>query len=47
MDRNGKAALQKLSDIESIVGIKDSSGDLDYFARLVGLLEQVFGPHHD
>ncbi len=31
--------LQKLADIESIVGIKDSSGDLNYFASLIGLRE--------
>lgn len=29
--------LDLLSDIESIVGVKDSSGDLDYFQRLCGL----------
>lgn len=29
--------LQKLSSIESIVGVKDSSGDLDYFAQLCRL----------
>lgn len=26
--------LQELSDIDSIIGVKDSSGDLEYFARL-------------
>ncbi len=31
--------LQKLATIETIVGIKDSSGDLAYFARLMGLRE--------
>ena len=30
-------SLQKLTDLERIVGIKDSSGDLDYFARLMSL----------
>lgn len=29
--------LELLTDIESIVGVKDSSGDLDYFKRLCGL----------
>ncbi len=29
--------LKKLADIESIIGIKDSSGDLDYFARVCDL----------
>lgn len=29
--------LELLSDIESIVGVKDSSGDLDYFKRLCDL----------
>lgn len=29
--------LERLSDISSIVGVKDSSGDLDYFQRLCGL----------
>ena len=32
--------LQVLSDIPSIVGVKDSSGDLDYFARLCQLKSQ-------
>ena len=32
--------LRRLSGITTIVGVKDSSGDLDYFARLVGLREQ-------
>jgi len=31
--------LRKLSEIPSIVGVKDSSGDLDYFARLTQLRE--------
>lgn len=29
--------LEKLSAIEKIIGIKDSSGDLAYFSRLIGL----------
>lgn len=29
--------LEKLASIESIIGVKDSSGDLDYFARLCKL----------
>ncbi|MFZ5833133.1 MAG: dihydrodipicolinate synthase family protein [Planctomycetota bacterium] len=29
--------LRRLADLESIVGVKDSSGDLEYFARLVEL----------
>ena len=29
--------LQKLTTLRQIVGIKDSSGDLDYFGRLMGL----------
>lgn len=29
--------LQQLSKLENIVGVKDSSGDLKYFAQLVGL----------
>jgi dihydrodipicolinate synthase/N-acetylneuraminate lyase len=32
-------SLQKLTDLERIVGIKDSSGDLEYFARLMTLRE--------
>jgi len=31
--------LARLAAIEGIVGVKDSSGDLDYFARLCGLKE--------
>lgn len=31
--------LQRLSSIDSIVGIKDSSGDLDYFGSLISLRE--------
>jgi 4-hydroxy-tetrahydrodipicolinate synthase len=44
--------LRTLSEIESIVGVKDSSGDLAYFERLVGLREQradwslMIGPEH-
>ncbi|MCA9008731.1 MAG: dihydrodipicolinate synthase family protein [Planctomycetales bacterium] len=29
--------LKSLSDIDSIVGVKDSSGDLEYFAKVCGL----------
>ncbi len=29
--------LEKLSSIQQIIGVKDSSGDLNYFERLVGL----------
>jgi len=29
--------LQRLSELEGIIGVKDSSGDLDYFARLLSL----------
>ncbi|MEP3480717.1 MAG: dihydrodipicolinate synthase family protein [Fuerstiella sp.] len=32
--------LHQLSDIQSIVGVKDSSGDLDYFKRLCELKSQ-------
>lgn len=31
--------LQKLSNVDSIVGIKDSSGDIDYFESLISLRE--------
>jgi len=31
--------LRNLADIERVVGIKDSSGDLEYFARLMNLRE--------
>jgi 2-dehydro-3-deoxy-D-pentonate aldolase len=31
--------LARLTSIQQIIGIKDSSGDLDYFARLIGLKE--------
>ncbi|EAQ79659.1 dihydrodipicolinate synthase family protein [Blastopirellula marina] len=32
--------LQKLTDLDGIVGLKDSSGDLDYFAKATRLKEQ-------
>lgn len=32
--------LEKLSSIESIMGVKDSSGDLEYFGRVCGLKSQ-------
>lgn len=44
--------LQALTDIDNIVGIKDSGGDLDYFARLMELRRQrpdwsiLIGPEH-
>ena len=44
--------VQRLAVIEQIVGVKDSSGDLDYFARLIGLRERrpdwsiMIGPEH-
>lgn len=44
--------LQKLSDCPQIVGIKDSSGDIDYFAQLVQLKHLrpdwslLIGPEH-
>jgi 4-hydroxy-tetrahydrodipicolinate synthase len=44
--------LRTLSKIETIVGIKDSSGDLSYFGRLMSLREQrpdwsiLIGPEH-
>lgn len=44
--------LRRLSDIPSIVGIKDSSGDLEFFARLIGLRSErpdwsiLIGPEH-
>ena len=44
--------LRRLADIESIVGVKDSSGDLDYFAQLIALRELrddwsiMMGPEH-
>lgn len=30
-------SLQELADLEGIVGVKDSSGDMDYFTRLLSL----------
>lgn len=44
--------LERLTDIEQIVGIKDSSGDLAYFERLQSLRERrpdwslMIGPEH-
>jgi 4-hydroxy-tetrahydrodipicolinate synthase len=44
--------LERLADIELIVGIKDSSGDLAYFERLQGLRDRrpdwslMIGPEH-
>lgn len=44
--------LEKLSRCEAIVGVKDSSGDLDYFRRLAGLKQLrpdwsiMIGPEH-
>ena len=44
--------LRRLADIETIVGVKDSSGDLDYFTQLVALREVrndwsiMLGPEH-
>jgi 2-dehydro-3-deoxy-D-pentonate aldolase len=44
--------LERLADIEQIVGIKDSSGDLAYFQRLQSLRERrpdwslMIGPEH-
>lgn len=44
--------LEKLTHHEKIVGVKDSSGDIDYFARLVQLKQQrpdwslMIGPEH-
>jgi 2-dehydro-3-deoxy-D-pentonate aldolase len=44
--------LQRLSFHEKIVGVKDSSGDLDYFANLIGLRKERpdwqfhVGPEH-
>lgn len=44
--------LQDLSGHEKIVGVKDSSGDLDYYTRLVGLRSErpdwqfFIGPEH-
>lgn len=45
-------SLRRLSSIDRIVGIKDSSGDLDYFRALVGLRQErpdwsiLIGPEH-
>lgn len=44
--------VKALSDLEKIVGVKDSSGDLDYFGKLVNLRQQrpdwtfFVGPEH-
>ena len=44
--------LRRLADIESIVGVKDSSGDMDYFAQLLTLRDVredwsfMLGPEH-
>jgi 4-hydroxy-tetrahydrodipicolinate synthase len=44
--------LERLSDEPRILGIKDSSGDLDYFARIIGLKKLrpdwsiLIGPEH-
>jgi 4-hydroxy-tetrahydrodipicolinate synthase len=44
--------LRRLSELPQIIGIKDSSGDVDYFAKLVQLREQrpdwfiMMGPEH-
>lgn len=44
--------LEKLASIDKIVGVKDSSGDLDYFQRLATLKEMrpdwfiMMGPEH-
>ncbi len=44
--------LEKLADIPAIIGVKDSSGDLDYFTRLVQLRQRrpdwsiMMGPEH-
>jgi 4-hydroxy-tetrahydrodipicolinate synthase len=44
--------LQKLSEHDQIVGVKDSSGDLDYFQQIMDLKEQrpdwsmFIGPEH-
>ena len=44
--------LRQLSDMEQIIGVKDSSGDLAYFEKLVALREQrpdwmfFMGPEH-
>lgn len=45
--------LRQLAEIETIVGVKDSSGDMEYFARLIALRDDVrsdwsimLGPEH-
>lgn len=44
--------LRRLAELEPIVGIKDSSGDIDYFARLMTLKQKrpdwsiLIGPEH-
>lgn len=44
--------LQELADLERILGVKDSSGDIDYFANLIKLRERrpdwtfFMGPEH-
>jgi dihydrodipicolinate synthase/N-acetylneuraminate lyase len=44
--------LRHLSDFEQIIGVKDSSGDLDYFQNLIALREHrpdwtfLIGPEH-
>jgi 4-hydroxy-tetrahydrodipicolinate synthase len=44
--------LRELAEIEQIAGVKDSSGDLNYFAKLVALRERrpdwsiMMGPEH-
>lgn len=46
------STLQTLCQVENIAGIKDSGGDLDYFARLIGLRRRrpdwsiLIGPEH-
>jgi 4-hydroxy-tetrahydrodipicolinate synthase len=45
-------SLQQLASLETIIGVKDSSGDLEYFQRLVELKEIrpdwsiILGPEH-
>jgi 4-hydroxy-tetrahydrodipicolinate synthase len=45
--------LRRLGDVEQIIGIKDSSGDLEYFSRVAEVVRQVrpdwsllIGPEH-
>jgi len=44
--------LRQLAEIEAIVGVKDSSGDMEYFAKLLTLRDQrddwsiLLGPEH-